>query len=159
MIRSATDNELSRPIESDLFFCPCLFPARGTADRRLIFMPYVAAGVASRTPQTSQSSGAAKRFNGDGHLDTESASTRVFNSTDTSEDRATEDCEKADLFRQLLADAGVRELRGLRVEVGDGLLRLYGRVPTFYAKQMAQEKLRPYSIGLKIDNRVIVDLP
>jgi len=122
-------------------------------------MQFVAAGVTARSSSSSQTSHSAKHFNGDSHLDEKSRSERSLVDSASCQSLCREACEKRDGFQRVLIETGVRELRYVRVELSDGHVRLNGRVPTFYAKQLAQEALRPYAIGLKIDNQLAVDLP
>lgn len=69
-----------------------------------------------------------------------------------------DDCrsEKEAIFREALADAGTYDMRRIGVTVGDGRLVLNGRVATFYQKQLAQETVRPYAIGMEICNQIVV---
>ncbi len=122
-------------------------------------MHFAAAGVtaqASTHPPTRES---VKRSNGDSHLDGESRSKHVLRQDTPHAKPEDGRCEKEVGFERILRETGIKPLRSVRVEVVDGRVQLEGRVPTFYAKQLAQETLRPYSIGLKIDNRLAVDLP
>lgn len=125
-------------------------------------------GAASQAASPSESP--KTRFNGDGHLGIDlSPSTRRTPELDrdaagdahefTEEQFAAEHCEKAAFFHQVLMRSGIAELKRVAVHVGDGHVLLSGRVSTFYTKQLAQECLRPYAIGLRIDNRLHVDLP
>jgi osmotically-inducible protein OsmY len=60
-------------------------------------------------------------------------------------------------IRQSLADSPLCELRLLRVEQHGNRCILHGHVRSFYAKQMAQETVRPFMRGLKLVNAVSVD--
>ena len=115
----------------------------------------------AETPSTvssSVTSAIRKRFNGDGHLGSDPTGARFFSAEDAV-DAAPAQCAKQEQFDQLLCNASTSELKKVRVEVHDGLVCLHGRVSSFYVKQLAQETLRPYAIGLKIDNHLVVDLP
>ncbi|MFO1063601.1 MAG: BON domain-containing protein [Pirellulales bacterium] len=59
--------------------------------------------------------------------------------------------------KQSLADSHLVELRSLRVEQHGNRCILQGRVGSFYAKQMAQETVRPFVRGLRLVNAVAVD--
>lgn len=59
--------------------------------------------------------------------------------------------------RKILASSPISELRQIHVEqLGDRLF-LKGRVPTFYAKQMAQEAVRQVVRGIHLVNDLAVD--
>jgi hypothetical protein len=122
-------------------------------------MDFAAAGVTAQTPAHPPTREGVKRCNGDSHLDGESRSKHTLRQ-DMPHGKSNESrCEKEAGFERILEETGIKPLRSVRVEVVDGRVKLEGRVPSFYAKQLAQEALRPYAIGLKIDNRLAVDLP
>lgn len=59
--------------------------------------------------------------------------------------------------RQSLADSPHTELRALRVEQHGNRCILQGKVGSYYAKQMAQETVRPFVRGLRLINSISVD--
>ncbi|MFK7736474.1 MAG: BON domain-containing protein [Pirellulaceae bacterium] len=60
-------------------------------------------------------------------------------------------------IRHLLAESPIAELKRIRVDREGDQILLRGRVKTFYAKQMAQETVRPAAGSLHIVNTVDVD--
>jgi hypothetical protein len=62
-------------------------------------------------------------------------------------------CQRAS---EALATSGVLELRTLKVHRDHDLLRVSGRVNSFYHKQVALETVRSVSRGLKIVNQIHV---
>jgi osmotically-inducible protein OsmY len=60
-------------------------------------------------------------------------------------------------IKLLLAESPLAEVRQVRVEQDGDRVVLFGRVRTFYAKQMAQETIRPATSGLHIVNSLAVD--
>lgn len=65
-------------------------------------------------------------------------------------------CEKAERFLEVLGQAGSSELRRVQVQVVDGKVVLFGRVTSYYHKQVAQESVRPLAIGMEIENKIDV---
>ncbi len=59
--------------------------------------------------------------------------------------------------RQMLDESPHSELRSLQVEQRGNRVFIRGRVPTFYAKQMAQEAVRNVVRGLQVINNVSVE--
>lgn len=60
------------------------------------------------------------------------------------------------LASNALAQTGVGELRRLRVDAVDDLLKLSGAVRSYYHKQLAQETLRAALAGMSVQNDVAV---
>ena len=59
--------------------------------------------------------------------------------------------------RKILATSPLPEIRHIQVEQDGDRLYLHGRVPTFYAKQMAQEAVRQSVRGMQLVNDIDVD--
>ncbi|MEM7475033.1 MAG: BON domain-containing protein [Planctomycetota bacterium] len=59
--------------------------------------------------------------------------------------------------RNLLSESPIAEVRHVRVEQKGDKILLQGRVRTFYAKQMAQETVRPALGDLLLVNSVNVE--
>lgn len=64
--------------------------------------------------------------------------------------------EKRTAFQAALRNTGYGELTRVRLDVDHGVVTLFGEVSSFYMKQLAQEAIRPLSIGMRIDNRIHV---
>ncbi len=64
--------------------------------------------------------------------------------------------EKLAAFRMALNSRGYRELTRVRLDIDHAVVTLFGEVSSFYMKQLAQEALRPLSIGMRIDNQIHV---
>lgn len=62
-------------------------------------------------------------------------------------------CEAA---TAVLAESSVPELRRLRVDENSNQLRLYGKVRSFYHKQLAQEAVLPLAGQMQVVNDVDV---
>lgn len=60
------------------------------------------------------------------------------------------------LVREALAEAGQTTGRGVRVAVEGGTVRLSGRVPSWYAKQVAQSRVMQVPGVYSLDNRLRV---
>ncbi len=58
----------------------------------------------------------------------------------------------------VLANSSVPELRKLRVDNDSNELQLYGRVRSFYHKQLAQEAVLPLAGEMQVVNHVDVSL-
>ena len=68
-------------------------------------------------------------------------------------------CDPQEICRrasEALATSSVQEIRGLAVDREQGILRVTGRVGSFYHKQLAFETVRSVSRGMQILNRVDV---
>ncbi|MCO8123275.1 BON domain-containing protein [Stieleria sp. TO1_6] len=66
------------------------------------------------------------------------------------------DDAKEAIFQDALCKHSCSEFRSIEIELTDGQITLHGQVSSFYLKQLAQETVRPYAIGLQIDNRIVV---
>jgi hypothetical protein len=60
--------------------------------------------------------------------------------------------------QHLLSQSPVEALHRLRVEPCGEMIRISGRVTTYYLKQQAQECIRPVTIGFHLRNDVRVKL-
>jgi len=56
-----------------------------------------------------------------------------------------------------LEQTGCHELRRIQVHVDENQIRLHGKVTCFYHKQLAQEAMRAYADGRRINNQISVD--
>ena len=70
--------------------------------------------------------------------------------------RHADECDKATVFQEALANSGRGELKQVVVNLGDGVIQLRGVVTSYFLKQAAQETVRPLAIGLRIDNQLCV---
>lgn len=57
-----------------------------------------------------------------------------------------------------LARSSVGELRQVRVDRSENQIELSGHVRSYYHKQLAQEAVRPVTVGMQLINRVAVGL-
>ncbi len=64
--------------------------------------------------------------------------------------------DKKAAFQAALRNTGYGELTRVRLDIDDAVVTLFGEVSSFYMKQLAQEAIRPLSIGMQIDNQVHV---
>lgn len=62
----------------------------------------------------------------------------------------------AGLATKLLKNSGVSSIRDLKIRVEDDHLHLYGRVESFYLKQLAQETIRSATRNLSVINAIEV---
>ena len=69
------------------------------------------------------------------------------------------DAEKVQVFRDAIDNTRHRGLSGLRIKLADHSVLLSGTVSSYYLKQVAQESIRPYAIGLTIRNELKVTDP
>jgi BON domain len=75
---------------------------------------------------------------------------------DLPHDASGADLEKQSIFESALASNRIGELRRVRVGVDDANVTLQGTVSSFYLKQLAQESIRPFALGLTIRNELRV---
>lgn len=57
---------------------------------------------------------------------------------------------------QLLKHCDVPALRSVAVSVEEETVILQGRLPSYYLKQLAQERVLPYLDGRALENRIVV---
>lgn len=62
----------------------------------------------------------------------------------------------SEILQEQLRRSPQADLRGVHVNVGDGIVRLLGRVPSFYAKQIAQLTIREHFRAWRVDNAIEV---
>ncbi|WP_283431026.1 BON domain-containing protein [Neorhodopirellula lusitana] len=65
--------------------------------------------------------------------------------------------EKSQALESMIQQTGHRGLDRVRARVKDGWIVLWGQVPSYYLKQLAQEAVRPLAIGLQIRNELRVN--
>jgi hypothetical protein len=71
------------------------------------------------------------------------------------EDKSAEN-DLSEILQDQLRRNQQADLRQVRVAARDGIVRLLGRVPSFYAKQIAQITIREHFDGLRVENAIEV---
>lgn len=65
-------------------------------------------------------------------------------------------CELSEILQQQLHRSSHADLRGVRVNVAEGIVRLRGRVPSFHAKQLAHIIVRDEYAAGRVENAIDV---
>lgn len=112
--------------------------------------------IGSKVPIPERSASTIRKvFDGGAHFDVASSTDWKDPSIDTATN-ASVAADAEQVFQQALMKAGTAELRRVRVEIDRQEIQLFGRVSSFYLKQLAQEVLRPHAGEKQITNHLQV---